>query len=127
MLARFRWAGDPLREHIVKFPTLLLLVCCPPVLSGCVPMMAVSAASMAAQAAQGSPTSNESLQPRAREACSAQAAQYGAVHVIDVEQHSVAKIIVWGTIDDGKQKQSFQCDFGTKISGFKLRPIHAER
>jgi hypothetical protein len=47
--------------------------------------------------------------------------------VIDVEQHSVAKIIVWGTIDDGKQKQSFQCDFGTKISGFKLRPIHAER
>jgi hypothetical protein len=45
------------------------------------------------------------------------------VHVIDVQQYSVSKIIVWGTVDDGKQKQSFQCDFGTKITGFKLRPI----
>jgi hypothetical protein len=110
----------------VKFPTLLLLVCCASALGGCVPMMAVSAASMAAQAAQGSPASNEALQPRAREACSAQATKYGTVHVIDVEQHSIGRIIVWGTVDDGKQRQSFQCDFGTKISGFKLRPIKAE-
>ena len=90
-------------------------------------MMAVSAASMAAQAAQGTPVSNEALHPQAREACSAQAAKYGEVHVIDVEQHSVAKIIVWGTVDDGKRKQSFQCDFGTRVTGFKLRPINTQQ
>jgi len=82
---------------------------------------------MAARSAQGRPASNEVLQPEAREACSAQAAQYGAVHVIDVEQHGIDKIIVWGTVDDGKQRRSFQCDFGTRITGFKLRSIPAER
>lgn len=107
--------------------SILLLAACPPALGGCVPMMAVSAASMAAQAAQGTPVSNEALQPQAREACTAQAAKYGDVHVIDVEQRSIDKIIVWGTVDDGKQTQSFQCDFRTKISGFKLRPIPSKR
>jgi hypothetical protein len=92
-------------------------------LDGCVPMIAVSAVSMAARSAEGRPVSNEALQPQAREACSAQAAHYGAVHVIDVEQHSINKIIVWGTVDDGRQKRSFQCDFGTRITGFTLRPI----
>ena len=94
-----------------------------PALSGCVAGMAMSALSMAARGAQGRPVSNEALQPQAREQCSAQAARYGAVHVIDVVQDKVNKIIVWGTIDDGKVKQSFQCDFGTKITGFTLRPI----
>ena len=94
-----------------------------PLLSGCVAAMAASAVSMAAQGARGQPVSNAELQPQARAACSAQAAQYGAVHVIDVEQHSVAKIIVWGTVDDGKQRQSFECDFGTKVTRFTLRPI----
>lgn len=89
--------------------------------------MAVSAASLAARAAQGTPVSNEPLQPQAREACSAQAARYGAVHVIDVEQHRVDQIIVWGTADDGKRKQSFQCNFGTAITGFTLRPITPQR
>jgi hypothetical protein len=92
-------------------------------LSGCVPMMALSAVNMAAQAAQGAPQSNEALQPQARDACTAQAAQYGTVNVIDVEQHRINEIIVWGTVDDGKQKRSFECDFGTKITGFKLREI----
>ena len=77
--------------------------------------MAMSAVGMAAQAARGKPVSNEGLKPQAREQCSAQAAKYGTVHVIDVEQHRIDKIIVWGTVDDGRQKQSFQCDFGTKI------------
>jgi len=108
-----------LADRIAAF----MLLCCTPCVSGCVPMMAVSAASMAAQAAQGTPASNAALQPQARDACTARAAQNGTVHVIDVEQHGIAKIIVWGTVDDGKQRQSFQCDFGTKIDGFKLRPI----
>jgi hypothetical protein len=105
--------------------SLLLILLAPvaPALGGCLPMMAASGVSMVAQGARGKPVSNEGLQPTAREACSAQASQYGAVHVIDVQQASVSKIIVWGTVDDGKEKRSFQCDFGTKIIGFKLRPI----
>jgi hypothetical protein len=109
---------------VTRIALLLLLA---PTLSGCLPMMAVSAASMAARAAQGKPVSNEALQPQARAACSAQAARYGAVNVIDVEQHRVGKIIVWGTVDDGQRKQSFQCDFGTKITCFTLRPIVPQR
>ena len=104
---------------------LLLLIA--PALGGCVAGMAGSALGMAAQSARGRPVSNEALQPQAREACSAQAAHYGAVHIIDIEQHRIDKIIVWGTVegtvDGGKQKRSFQCDFGTKITGFTLRPI----
>jgi hypothetical protein len=93
--------------------------------SGCVASMAMSAASLAAQSARGRPVSNEAYQPTAREQCTAQAAQYGAVNVIDVEQHSVDKIIVWGTVGEGADKRSFQCDFTTRIVGFKLRAIRA--
>jgi hypothetical protein len=104
-------------------PLLLLLASSAPALTGCVPMMAVSAAGMVAQSAKGKPVSNTGLQPQARDACTARAAQYGTVHVIDVQQHRVDKIIVWGTVGDGKETRSFQCDFGTKITGFTLRPI----
>jgi len=86
-------------------------------------MMVVSAAGMAAQSAKGKPVSNVGSQPQARDACTARAAQYGAVHVIDVQQHRVDKIIGWGTVGDGKERRSFQCDFGTKITRFTLRPI----
>ena len=108
---------------VTRLSRLLAIAAALPALSGCVAGMAVSALSMAAQSARGRPVSNQPLQPQAREACSTQAAKYGAVHVIDVEQHAISKIIVWGTVDDGKQKRSFECDFGTKITGFTLRPI----
>jgi len=111
----------------MRLPALILLATAAPALVGCIPMMAVSAAGMVAQSAQGPVIGNETLQPQARQACSTQAAKYGAVHVIDVQQYSVSKIIVWGTVDDGKEKRSFQCDFGTKINGFKLRPITPPR
>jgi hypothetical protein len=100
-----------------------LLAAAVPALSGCVASMAMSAASLAAQSARGQPVSNEAYQPTAREQCSAQAAQYGAVNVIDVEQHAIDRIIVWGTVGEGAEKRSFQCDFTTKIVGFKLRVI----
>jgi len=29
-------------------------------------------------------------------------------------------------VTDAKQKRSFECDFGSKITGFKLRPITPE-
>ena len=92
-------------------------------LGGCVAAMAASAAGMAVQGARGQPQSNEHLQPAARKDCEAHAAQHGAVHIIDVEQRSVSKIIVWGTVDDGKQRRSFECSYGTKMTGFKLRAI----
>ena len=107
----------------MRLDGLLFFTAVAPVLGGCVPMMAASAVSMMARSAQGQPIGNEALQPQAREACSAHAAQFGAVHVIDVQQASMSQIIVWGTVDDGKEKRSFQCDYGTKITGFKLRPI----
>ena len=96
-------------------------------LGGCVAGMVASAAGMAAQGARGQPRSNANLQPEARAACESNAAQYGAVRIIDVEQHSISKIIVWGTVGDGKQRRSFQCDFGTKVTGFKLRQITPSR
>lgn len=104
-------------------PALFLFPLAAMALGGCVPMMAVSAVGMAARGAQGKSVSNEELGPAAKAACSAEAARYGAVHVIDVQQAKVNKIIVWGTVDDGRQKRSFQCDYGTKITGFTLRPI----
>jgi hypothetical protein len=107
--------------------SLLVLLIAFPVLSGCIPMMAVSAVSMAGQAAQRTPVDSEALQPQARDTCTAQAAQYGTVNVIDVEQHRVNEIIVWGTVDDGKKKRSFECDFGTKVTAFKLREIRPEQ
>jgi hypothetical protein len=112
---------------MMRLQVLFLLIVSAAALGGCVPMMAASAVSMVARNAQGQPVGNEALQPQAREACSAHAAPYGAVHVIDVQQYSMSKIIVWGTVDDGKQRQSFQCDFGTRITGFKLRPIAQPR
>jgi len=101
----------------------LLMLIASPALGGCVAAAAVSAAGLAAQSAQGKPVANAQFQPQARQACSAQAAQYGAVHVIDVQQARIDKIIVWGTVGDGQQKRSFQCNFGTMITGFTLREI----
>lgn len=75
--------------------------------------------------ARGEPRSNEHLKPEAAQACGAQAAQYGTVHVIDVEQRSIDKIVVWGTADDGTRKRSFECAFGTRVTGFKLREIRS--
>ncbi|MCY7340023.1 MAG: hypothetical protein LH465_08780 [Sphingomonas bacterium] len=87
--------------------------------------IASSAVGMAVRGARGEPQANGNLQPAARDACSAHAAQFGAVHIIDIEQRTPSKLIVWGTVDDGQRKRSFECSFGTKITGFTLRPIAA--
>ncbi|HKT14215.1 MAG TPA: hypothetical protein VJR87_02295 [Allosphingosinicella sp.] len=102
---------------------LFLLALGTPMLGGCVAGMAVGAAGFAARSAIGKPASNEHLKPEAVSACSARASQYGAVHIIDVERRGAGKMIVWGTADDGKQRRSFECGFGTKITGFRLRAI----
>ena len=107
----------------MKRSMIVAILAAAPLLSGCLPMIAVSAVSMAARGAQGKPVSNEHLKPQARAACSERAAAYGSVHIIDVQQARVNRITVWGTVGEGAQKQSFQCDFGTAITGFTLRPI----
>jgi Zn-dependent alcohol dehydrogenase len=108
---------------MTRLLALALLAGCAPALGGCVASMAASAVGMAAESAMPKPKSNEILQPDAASACSAAAAKYGAVHIIDVEQQRISKIVVWGTVDDGKTKRSFQCAYGTKITGLKLSAI----
>ena len=107
--------------------TLLLspLIGAAPALGGCVAGMAASAVSMAVRSGQRQPQSNAELKPAARNDCTAYASRFGTVHIIDVQQSSPSKIIVWGTVDDGKQKRSFECAYGTRITGFKLRAIPA--
>ena len=92
-------------------------------LGGCVAGMAASAIGMAARSAQGQPASNEHVKPQASAACTARASPYGTVRIIDVEQRSASKIIVWGTVGDGQQRRSFECTYGTSITGFKLGVI----
>jgi hypothetical protein len=92
-------------------------------LGGCVASMAASAVGMAAQGAMGRPTANEQMQPAAANACSASVSKYGVVHLIDVEQRTSSKIVVWGIVDDGKTRCSFECAYGTKITALKLSPI----
>ena len=92
-------------------------------LGGCVAAMAAGAASMAAQSARGRPQSNEHLKPAARADCEAYAARYGKVHIIDVEQRSTSKIIVWGTVGESDQRRSFECSYGTRMTSFKVRAI----
>ncbi len=96
-------------------------------LGGCAAGIAANAVGMAVRSARGEPESNEHLKPTAVEACTARASQHGAVRIIDTEQRTTSKIIVWGTADDGKVRRSFECSYGTKITGFKLRPIGPSR
>ncbi|MBA3512255.1 hypothetical protein [Sphingomonas sp.] len=103
--------------------TLFLLAAAAPALGGCVAGMAASAISMAARSAQGQPASNQHLRADAERACGALAARHGTVQIIDVEQRTASRIIVWGTVDDGRERRSFQCSFGTRVTGFKLRAI----
>ena len=92
-------------------------------LSGCVAGMVASAAGTAIQASRGQPQSNAHLQPAARAACTTRAASYGAVHIIDVVQSSVDRIVVWGTVGEGPRKQSFECGYKAAVTYFKLREI----
>ena len=96
-------------------------------LGGCVESMAASALGAAVNAGRGPPKSNEALRLTAVSQCSAQAARFGGVHIIDVEQRSINMLIIWGTASTGVARQSFECDFGTKITGFRIRPIATAR
>ena len=106
---------------------LLLMLSTMLALSGCVASMAASAVGAAVTASRGRPVSNEGARETAISQCSALAAPYGAVHVIDVEQRSVERMVVWGTTEGRSGRRSFECAFGTKVAGFKIHPIAAAR
>jgi hypothetical protein len=111
-----------MRSLAKRWPVILVALIAPP-LGGCVAGLALGAANMAASAAQRPGASNEHLKPAARAACSQRAAAHGPVHIIDVEQRSVDRIVVWGTVETAKGKLSFECGFKTAIAYFKLREI----
>ena len=93
-------------------------------LGGCAASIAAGVAGAALRGAGGGKSAAaEDLGPTALEACKARASQHGEVSIIDVEQRSPGKVVVWGTAGEGQQRQSFECRFDGKIAGLKLRPI----
>jgi hypothetical protein len=110
----------PLSLKVSRVSLLLLIT---PLLGGCLPGLAASAVGAAVRGTQGSPESNAHLRPQAAKACSDHAAQYGAVHIIDVEQRAIDRIIVWGRVETNDGRRSFECAFGTQITSFKLRNV----
>lgn len=115
------------RSRIGRRAVLALLAAASVPLGGCVAGLAVSAAGMAIRSAQGEPESNRHLQPAAKAACTDHASGYGSVHVIDVQQAAVDRIIVWGTVENGGERRSFECRFTDRIAAFKLREIRVQR
>ena len=110
-----------------RIKCLLLMLSATLALTGCVASMAASAIGAAVTASRGRPVSNEGARATAISQCSELAAPYGVVRVIDVEQRSVERMVVWGTTEGRAGRQSFECAFGTKVAGFKIRPIAAAR
>ncbi len=92
-------------------------------LSGCAASLAAGALGAVARGAKGQSQGNEHLKPLAVQACSARASQFGTVKIIDVEQRSLSKIIIWGTASDGTSRQSFECAYTSKIVAFQLRAV----
>jgi hypothetical protein len=102
---------------------LPLFACSTLALGGCVAGMAAGALGAAVQAGTKKSEIAEDLGPAAEEACRAQAAQHGAVHIIDVQRRDAGRITVWGTAGEGKTRRSFECRYDGKITSFKLRAI----
>jgi hypothetical protein len=103
---------------------LLLLVA--PAIGGCALQAAVLAADLAGDIPRNQGPSNAHLKPAATEACTRQAAQYGSVLIVDVQQRYADRLIVWGSVTNAQQqRRTFECHFTTKLVSFKLREILA--
>jgi osmotically-inducible protein OsmY len=105
---------------------LLLLAAASLPLGGCVAGLAASAAGAAARAAtpDRAPVT-EDRRAAARTACEARAAALGRVHIIDSVQNADGRVTVWGTVEDARERRSFECRFDGAVKEFKLRPIKA--
>ena len=102
-------------------PLLLAAAALP--LGGCAASLAAGAVGAAVRAADKPDAPGEDPGPPALAACKARAGQHGAVHIIDLQYRSASKVRVWGTVQGTGAKQSFECDWDGRISGFRLRGI----
>jgi hypothetical protein len=108
----------------MRRPILLLLALGALPLSGCAASLAASAVGAAVRAADRPDRApREDPGPAARAACTARAAPYGTVKIIDVVYRSVAKVVVWGSVEGQGAKRSFQCRWDGKIVGFELKEV----
>jgi hypothetical protein len=104
----------------------LLLMLAAPLLGGCALQAALLAADLAGDIPRSQGPSNAHLKPAATEACTKQAAQYGSVYIVDVQQRYADRLIVWGSVTDAQQRRStFECHFTSNVVSFKLREIRA--
>lgn len=106
-----------------RIAAVALLACASTTLGGCVASIAAKAAGAAVRSTQRDRPTDASETGSAQEACTARAAQHGAVRVIDIEDRGTGRVVVWGTAGEGAARQSFECRYSGKIVGFKLRPI----
>lgn len=104
-------------------PVLPLLLGGALALGGCAAGLAAGALGAAVRSGQPRASADPDQARSAAEACTARASQLGEVHIIDVERRSPSEVIVWGTVGQDSGRRSFQCNYGDRISGFKLRPI----
>jgi hypothetical protein len=97
-------------------------------LGGCAAGLAVGVVGAAVRAAdKPDAPPKEDPAPAARAACSARAAPYGTVRIIDIVYKSAAKLVVWGSVEGEGRRRSFQCRYDGKVVGFELKEIEARR
>ena len=89
-------------------------------LGGCAASIAASALGAAIQSGQSDTPANVQA---GVDACYARANQLGRAKVIDVERRSISKITVWGSVENESGKQSFECCYSDKITGFTIRAV----
>jgi hypothetical protein len=111
----------------MRLGRLTLLPAAALLLGGCVAGMVAGAVGMAAGGGRrsGEPRNVEFMLVAARQACSAHAAQYGAVEVTGLKEDGGNEIIVSGTVTGANVKHSFKCSFVTEITAFDLQPIQS--
>jgi hypothetical protein len=105
---------------------LVPILGCALALSGCVASVAAGALGAAVRGSQSGKDqyyNDEAVKLAASQACRAQAGQHGEVQIIDIEQRSATKAMVWGTVTSPAERRSFECRFDKKVVGFKLRKI----
>ena len=105
-------------------PLVALVACL--TLSGCAAGIAAGAIGAAARGARGDPNAyhnDEALKLAAAQACRARAADLGDVQIIDLEQRGAHKVVVWGTTTGTAGRQSMECTYTNRITGFRLRAL----
>lgn len=119
-------ATDFAKDSGIRRSILLAVALSALPLGGCAASLAAGAVGAALRAADGPdapPT--EDPGPAARSACSARAAPHGTVRIIDTVYKSASKLVVWGSVQGEKGRQSFRCGFDGKVVGFDLKPVEA--